>query len=237
MAYSATTAETQILTESAERLTLKCLRYVKTANDEVDVLKVNAETLLYRTFQLIPSSNAFGASGLPPGTIITSANAVSNVTAAVVSVAANGAVLVTQAANTTVSSNAANSSMFNVGEVFSPVSSGIGGSFTLGSVVTPKRVLELGSIQYAIAGDLSKVGVEWGGLNATANMVYTTIRLLTEGTEYIGRSLLQTDMLATAAANSDGNLYISTYDMLAETSYDLTFEIWKVQGFAEAQAN
>jgi len=62
---------------------------------------------------------------------------------------------------------------------------------------------------------------------------YTTAKLLGEGTGYYGRNALQAEIVAPDSANSDGSIYVSTYDMGAKGGYDIVLELRKSLGYAE----
>jgi len=214
---------------------VKFLRYDSSANDEVSVQKVNCEALLYRTFIVIPSQYNYDTIGFPPGVLIQSANATSNTTAYVCDTFANGALLVTQVANSTVTGNAINASAFVVGDIYTCPRTGVNASLTVSSVVTPARLIDIESIWYSISGAGTIVGLEWSGTNSSGNVFATTAKLLTEGNGYYGRNELQMEIVASAAANTDGSIYISSYNMTSGGAYDITLEIRKSVGFAQPQ--
>jgi hypothetical protein len=217
MPYANTAVDVTILAESADRLLVKFLRYAKTASDEADVLKVNVETLTYRTAILVPSANTYTPNGFPPGVQIASANANSGATAYVVAMLANGAVEVVGATGN-----------LNAGETFTSALASVHSSFVLGSVVTPARQLEIISIDSEISGVATKVAIEWSGANSS---VFVTAHLLSAGSGYFGRNELQGSI--PTPATSDGNIFLSTYGMGAESSYDITLELRKLAGFAQ----
>jgi hypothetical protein len=240
-ALSANANSVQILSESADHLTVRLFLYQQSAGNQSSQLVINAETLAYRT-QILNYDNHLGR--FVPGDIIVDDSATSNATGDYIyNVTANSLVVTHISGNTTgfaandvlvallptqgsgENFDYANTQTFRVHEG-SPSEAGTP-LVTVLSVVNPRRVLTIDSIQWSVTGANAAVGLEFAN-----SSVYDTAIMLS-GTDYYGRNELDAP-IGPKQSDSNGNLYISTYNVPAGGGYSITLTLRKVQGFASA---
>ncbi len=107
---------------------------------------------------------------------------------------------------------------------------------TFGSVLSlnqasrPWYQLNIESIQHSITGKGGEaVGLEFQAASGGAN---TTSAIILHGESYIGKNSTIATRIPNPQANTDPNIYISTYGFILDSSFSITLEIGKGAGYA-----
>jgi hypothetical protein len=212
-----------VVKDTADTLIVRAWYFSNNATDEVDALKVNVETLQYRTFQVNIAGGVANVNQnkFVPGELLTS-NTSTTLAYVVEYLPAANALLVVAS---TPSGNLA--TLANGEQLKGSLSNStiIAGNSSVNAVTIPSRLLDLESMVWSVTA--GSVELEWKG-----NAVYTTAALLA-GSGYTGKNALQAEITNDATSVVDGNLYISTHGINAKGSYTVELELRKVQGFAE----
>jgi hypothetical protein len=217
-ALTANANSVQILSESADHLMVRLFLYQFSLGNQNSQLVVNVETLAYRT-QLLTVNPA---ARFVPSDVITGSLS-----------AAQAAICYNISANTILVTNlTGNTAGFETNDVLSGSREGSPGTGTqpttiVTAVVNPPRVLAIDSIQWTVTGANASVGLEF----ANSSAFDTAIML--SGTDYFGRNELNAAIKPNPLlVGGNGNLYISTYNVLAGGGYSITLSLHKVSGFA-----
>jgi hypothetical protein len=214
-ALTANANNIQILSESSDHVTLRLFMFMNAAGNANSALIVNAESLTYRTQILTyPTSNA--GQRFVPGDVIHATAAGSNATG-VVCYNANSTVM-------TVTAITGNATGFAVADVITGNLEG-SGTATLSTVDDPRRVLSIDSVLWSVQGPNASAALECSNGSAFDTM------FVLSGQGYYGRNELDAP-IGPRLADSDGNVYLSTYAIPASGGYSLTLTLRKTQGYA-----
>jgi hypothetical protein len=203
-----------ILSESSDHLTLRLFFYQNTAGDQSSNLVVNGESLLFRT-QILHYNNAaarFVASDLITGSL---SGAVATVCYGEI-LGGSNTIVVTEITG--------NTAGFENNDVVTGNREG-SGTATVTAVTSPRRVLSIDSVLWSVNGPNASVGLECSNGSA-----FDTSFMLS-GQGYYGRNELDAPIPPTLS-DSNGNLYISTYNIPAKGGYSITLTLRKTQGYA-----
>lgn len=219
MSITNTANSVQILSDSATRTVVKCIYFTSDATEETNVLKVNVETLAYRTFTTVLQARV----PVRAGQTITGAT--SNATAIVSEWNAS--------TNTIVFTNFSGNTAFAQNEVltFTYGNSTIAAANTVASASafgTPTRILDITSVWYSVDTDMT-VQLGFGGDNGSP---YVAPAMFLTGSGYFGKNALPAQVLNDATSPT-GNFYISSaVQGSSKGGYTVIVEFRKRQGFA-----
>lgn len=221
MAFTANTAQTHILLDTNDRVVVKWMYYSPDKVAETDVLKLNAESLLHRTFELTVADTSVAP--FQPGDRVHGATSNASAFVAEWRAHSNTLVVVDLTGNTAFSGTE-NITLERTGSVV-PLS-----AFTV-----PKRNLEVVNITYTIS-DIMGVEIGAGGVHAnSAPYVHPVVLLHDVGV--LGRTNLTPNIprLPNPALNPTGNYYISTFvpNAAHSVNYTIIVEFSKVAGYAQ----
>lgn len=217
-ALSANSTVVQVLKDTAQVVVARLFFHATPANDESSVLKINCETLSYRTLTLTHAAVTNGPFQAGEKLV----GATSGAIAYFVERSTANQILVTQVTGT-----------FSNTEVVNGTRNPNTTVTMSANTITPARLLSLKSVHWAIVSNNqnveAKVGLEFA--NAT---VFQTALMCSETGE-IGEHFsgwVKTKILPTVVS-PNGNLYISTYGLPDKGGYEIQVELRKEQGFAE----
>lgn len=220
MSITNTANSVQILSDSAARTVVKCIYFTSNATEETNVLKVNVETLAYRTFTTVLQSRPAVRAGQ------TVTGGTSNATAIVSEWdAATNTVLVTQfSGNTAFAQNEVLT--FTYGNTTIATANTVASGSAFGS---PTRIIDITSVWYSVDADMA-VQLGFGGNNGSA---YVAPSMFLTGSGYFGKNALPAQVPNDATAPT-GNFYISTAmeDSQKVGGYTVIVEFRKRQGYA-----
>ncbi len=215
-ALTANSNSVQILSQSSDHITLRILAFQNSAGDLSSNLVVNGTSLSYRT-QILHYNNA--AARFVAGDRLTG-----SLSAAVAQVC-YGEVL--NGSNTIVVTNlSGNVAGFEINDVIHGDREG-SGTATVTAVTDPRRVLSIDSILWSVNGPNATVGLE-----CSNGSIFDTVFMLS-GQGYYGRNEMDAP-IQPSLGDSDGNLYLSTYNVPAKGGYSITLTLRKSQGFASS---
>jgi hypothetical protein len=226
MAYTApltaNTANSVILEDSWSRTVVKLWGFTSAGDAEGSVLKVNAAALVGAcvdlTFNVAQYHTITQQYGFVPGELITGAG---GATAYVVSYTAN------TTANSTLRVVYDPSTSNTFGDTEQITGSRLGTVVTLNDVVTPWYQLNIESIWHSITSKNGEgVALEFAGANST----FETVVLL-HGEGYLGKNSSIPTVLRNPQSASDPNIYLTTYNFAAKSSYMIVLEIGKTSGY------
>lgn len=220
MSILTNTANVQILLETSNRLVAKFLYYTANGTDEADVLKVNAETLLFRTFQLeVQNANTI----IPvPGDVVRGATS-------------NASAIITgwdKLAKKLTVINITGNTAFTDGETIRTLNYNTSNTAlkASGAQTTPPRQLDIQQVWHSIDGDMT-VELGLGGVYANSTPFVGAAVLLAGNGHYGPNALAAT--IPNAMLNATGNFYISTYTTTgAKASYSVVVDFRKTKGFS-----
>jgi hypothetical protein len=189
-----------------------------TAGDESSVLKINCETLAYRT--LVLTHSAARVTGFLPGDKVVGAT--SGATGFLVEQPAANQVLVTNVTGT-----------FGAAEVVNGTRTSPNVSFTTSAaVITPARLLSIKSASWSVTSNNQQVEAK-AGLEFANSTVFSTALMLSEVGDFgEAASGWAKTKIFPLPVNPNGNLYVSTYGIPANGGYHIFVELRKEQGFA-----
>lgn len=219
MSITNTANSVQILSDTATRTVVKCIYFTSDSTVETDVLKVNVETLTYRTFTTVLQSK-------PPvraGQTVTGGT--SNATAIVSDwISTTNTVVVTQfSGNTAFAQNEVLT--FTYGNTTIATANTVASGSAFG---TPARILDITSVWYSVDTDMT-VQLGFGGNNGSA---YVAPSMFLTGSGYFGKNALPAQVLNDATAPT-GNFYISSaIESGRQGGYTVIVEFRKSKGFA-----
>lgn len=221
MSITNTANSVQILSDSATRTVVKCIYFTDNATEETNVLKVNVETLAYRTFTTVLQSRVPVRAGQ------TIHGATSNATAIVSEWdASTNTVVVSQfSGNTAFAQNEVLT--FTYGNTTIATANTVASASAFG---TPTRILDITSVWYSVGLDMT-VQLGFGGNNGSA---YVAPSMFLAGSGYFGKNALPTQVTNDATAPT-GNFYISSSigdGNAVHAGYTIIVEFRKRQGFA-----
>lgn len=198
MAFTANTAQTHVILDTAQKYVVKCMYYSPDKVAETDVLKVNAETLTARTFKLTVANTANAK--FQPNDIVT--GNVSNASAFVSTW--------DRLSNTLVVVDISGNTAFDATDTLTIARTA--DTVPLSAVATPARGLQLVAVNYSIS-DIGAVEIGAGGVYANSTPYVHPVLLLHDVGIY-GADDSRTPGFAplpNPALNPTGNYYISTY--------------------------
>lgn len=225
-ALAANTANVVILEDNHNRSVFKMWGFTSAGDAEASVLKVNAAALVGACMDLTINAAQLATATkqykFVPGEVIT---------------ANGGSGAVGVVATWTPGAGAANSFLrvvlTNATVPFANTDAIVGGR--LGTAVTiinaarPWYQLNIESIWHTITGKNGEaVGLEWQDASGGAN---TITAVLLHGENYLGKSSTIPTRIPNPHANTDPNLFLSTYNFAAKSSYTLLVEIGKADGY------
>lgn len=216
MAIASNSATTKILIDNSTQLLVKFLYYSANGTDEVDVQKINVETLAQRTFELTVANTA--NAHFEPGDLIIGATSNAHAYVAEWQKSTNTVVVVNLTDNTAFSG----AETITIDRTQHTV--------PLSAFAVPARLLNIESVWYSIDADTT-VELGFGGVNT--GTPYVGAQMLLSGSGYFGKNALPAEIL-NDVLNPTGHFYISTYSTTsAKMSYDIIVEFRKTKGFAQ----
>jgi hypothetical protein len=217
-ALTANTTIVQILKDTPTEVVARLFLHQNPAGDESSVLKINCETLSYRTFVLV--HNQARVAGLQAGDKVIGATS-----------GAVGYVVEQPAANQVLVTNVTGA--FSAAEVVNGTRSTPNATFTTSSaVVTPARLLSIRSASWMLTSNNQQVEAK-AGLEFANSTVFSTALMLSEVGDFgEAASGWAKTKIFPLPVNPNGNLYVSTYGIPANGGYHIFVELRKEQGFA-----
>lgn len=217
-ALTANANSVTIVSESSNHVVVRLFLHQNSAGNLSSNLVVNADTLSHRTQILTIDPGMF----FPPGSVVNGDDSQCQATVCY-NIDAN-TILVT--------SLSGNTAGFDTNDVLMGNHEGTGNDAYVDTstganvvaVVNPPRRLNIIGMTWSVQGPNASVGLEFS--NGT---VETAMMLSGQG--YYGKNELQLP-ISTTLANSDGHLYVSTYNVPAGGGYTITLSLRKAQGFA-----
>lgn len=217
MALSANTDIIQILEDSPDSATVLLMHHTTTASQETDALKINVATLEGRVLTLVTSNVTPGQADFIPGETVTADPS-----------GAEGYVL-----SWTPSSLTANGSLV-VGIVSGAFANGdtvtgarYGAEVEVVDTVVPDYTMHITGAWWTLSPG-ARVELEWKG-----NTVFSTALLLMSETGSLSKNQMEsTTILNRAESPRDGNLYLTTLGLTANSGYSILLELRKGEGFA-----
>lgn len=210
-------AQTHILIDTATRVVAKFLYYSNNATMESDALKINAETLSARTFELTVANTA--TAKFQPGDLL-------------IGQTSEARAYVTEWRRSenivSVTSITGNTAFTNTEIVLLDRTQD---TVTLVLAAAPARELSVESVAFSVSPSLV-VDVAFGGRYANGD-AYIHSGVLLSGTGYMGKNALPTS-ISNPAPSATGNIYISTLGqgVSNNVSYSVIAEFRKLGGFA-----
>lgn len=227
MGTFANTANVVILEDSSTRTVLKL--WYQGGTGEANTLKVNAAALggacMDLTFNIAQQATISGMYKFVPGEQIVADNtaiigSVVSFTPAVVG--ANGTLRVALSDPTIAFTN---SSIITGGR--------LGSVITLNQATRPFYQLQIESVWYSITDKNGEaIAIEFADASGQAGN--TAPALFLHGQNYLGKNSNIPTKIPNPHANTDPNIYISTYNFLANSSYMIVLEIGKTAGYGDA---
>jgi hypothetical protein len=221
-ALAANTTIIQILKDTPTEVVARLFLHQDTAGDESSVLKINCETLAYRTFVLTQNNSSRPLPNLWPGEKL-----VGNTSGAigyVVEQPAANQILITNVTGTFTNTEIVYGTRFspNVAIQLSA------------NTITPARLLSIKSASWCVTSNNqqteAKVGLEF----ANATVFFTALMVNETGEFGEGYSGWAKTKIAppSTLTSPNGNLYVSTYSVSGKGGYHIFVELRKEQGFA-----
>lgn len=221
MAFTANTAQTQVLVDNHDRVVVKWMYYSPDKADESDVLKLNVETLVHRTFELTVANTANAR--FQPGDVVTGATSEATAFVAEWRLSTNTLVVVDISGNT---------AFTNTENITIERTAGV---VPLSQFTVPARNLEILNLNYSV-GDIAALEIGAGGVYANSDPYVHPVVMLHDVGVY-GKTGRTPNMPRTPnpALNPTGNYYVSTYSSASTSfiNYLVQIEFAKVKGFAQ----
>ncbi len=225
-ALTVNTASIVILEDNHNRCVIKLTGFTSAGDAEASVLKVNAAALVGACMDLTINAAQMALNTshykFVPGEVVT-ANGGSGAVGVVATFTPGAG-----AANSVVRVVLTNSAVAfaNTDQI---VGSRMGGVANVALAARPWYQLNLESIWHTITGKNGEaVGLEFQDATGGAN---TATAIILHGENYLGKASTIPTRIPNPHANTDPNIYLSTYNFAAKSSYSLLLEIGKQDGY------